>query len=113
MAGKGQRCYIFISQTGFITRQKRYIATKNSLNRRLLQEALVEGNPPSHSDLKMTSRGPGEPPHKNLKIFCVFPYKKKQDCKRLAPWAREIIYLDYNWRERSYGVPRPHADQSF
>ncbi|MPC61586.1 hypothetical protein E2C01_055660 [Portunus trituberculatus] len=34
---------------------------KNSQNRRLLREALVEGNP-SHLDLKMTSRGPGKPP---------------------------------------------------
>ncbi|MPD02383.1 hypothetical protein E2C01_097961 [Portunus trituberculatus] len=29
------------------------------LEKRLLREALVEGNPSSHSDLKMTSREPG------------------------------------------------------
>ncbi|MPD02801.1 hypothetical protein E2C01_098406 [Portunus trituberculatus] len=46
---------------------------KNSQNRRLLREALVEGNPPFHSDLKMTSRGPG---------------------------ARETTNWDYNGRER-------------
>ncbi|MPC80238.1 hypothetical protein E2C01_074812 [Portunus trituberculatus] len=39
---------------------------QNSQNRRLLREAFLEGNPPSHSDLKMTCRGPGQPPHENL-----------------------------------------------
>ncbi|MPD06715.1 hypothetical protein E2C01_102539 [Portunus trituberculatus] len=54
--------------------QHKYVPQKNSQNRRLLREALVEGNPPSYSDLKMTSRGPGEPPHENLTVFCVSPY---------------------------------------
>ncbi|MPC95461.1 hypothetical protein E2C01_090673 [Portunus trituberculatus] len=49
------------------------VPQKNSQNRKLLWEALVEGNPPSHSDLKMTSRGPG---------------------------ARETSYWDYNGSER-------------
>ncbi|MPD01666.1 hypothetical protein E2C01_097204 [Portunus trituberculatus] len=51
--------------------QQKYIPQKNSQNRRLLREALVKGNPPSHSDLKMTSRGPGQPPQENLTGFCV------------------------------------------
>ncbi|MPD05367.1 hypothetical protein E2C01_101106 [Portunus trituberculatus] len=50
---------------------------KNSQNRRLLRDALVEGNPPSHSDLKMTSCVPGQPHHENLSVVCVFPYKKQ------------------------------------
>ncbi|MPC50476.1 hypothetical protein E2C01_044305 [Portunus trituberculatus] len=40
--------------------QQKYVPQKNSQNRRLLREALVEGNPPPYSDLKMTSRGPGQ-----------------------------------------------------
>ncbi|MPC50641.1 hypothetical protein E2C01_044470 [Portunus trituberculatus] len=38
--------------------QQKYVPQKNSQNRRLLWEALVEGNPPSYSDLKMTPRRP-------------------------------------------------------
>ncbi|MPD00788.1 hypothetical protein E2C01_096287 [Portunus trituberculatus] len=38
-------------------------------SRKLLWEALLEGNPPPYSDLKMTSRGPGQPPHENLIVF--------------------------------------------
>ncbi|MPC80019.1 hypothetical protein E2C01_074582 [Portunus trituberculatus] len=53
--------------------QQKYVLQKNSQNRRLLREALVEGNPPSHSDLKMMSRGQG---------------------------ARETTYWDYNGRDR-------------
>ncbi|MPC91456.1 hypothetical protein E2C01_086494 [Portunus trituberculatus] len=53
--------------------QQKCVPQKNSQNRRLLWEALEEGNPPSYSDLKMTSRGQGQPPHENLKVFCVFP----------------------------------------
>ncbi|MPC71395.1 hypothetical protein E2C01_065672 [Portunus trituberculatus] len=53
--------------------QQKCVPQKNSKNRRLLREALVEGNPPSHSDLKMTSHGPG---------------------------ARETTYWDYNERKR-------------
>ncbi|MPC56823.1 hypothetical protein E2C01_050789 [Portunus trituberculatus] len=37
--------------------QQKCVPQKNSQNRRLLWEALVEGNLPSDSDLKMTSRG--------------------------------------------------------
>ncbi|MPC70331.1 hypothetical protein E2C01_064575 [Portunus trituberculatus] len=50
--------------------QEKCVSQKNSQNRRLL-EALVEGNPPSHPDLKMTSREPGQPPHENLTVLCV------------------------------------------
>ncbi|MPC18304.1 hypothetical protein E2C01_011184 [Portunus trituberculatus] len=39
--------------------QQRYVPQKDSQSRKLLREALVEGNPPFYSDLKMTSRGPG------------------------------------------------------
>ncbi|MPC51532.1 hypothetical protein E2C01_045379 [Portunus trituberculatus] len=38
--------------------QQRRVPQKNSQSRKLLWEALVEGNPPPYSDLKMTSRGP-------------------------------------------------------
>ncbi|MPC48809.1 hypothetical protein E2C01_042592 [Portunus trituberculatus] len=41
---------------------------QNSQNRRLLWETLMEGNPPSYSDLKMTSRRPDQPPHENLTV---------------------------------------------
>ncbi|MPD01416.1 hypothetical protein E2C01_096943 [Portunus trituberculatus] len=51
--------------------QQKYVPQKNSQNRRLLREALVEGNP-SHSDMKMTSRGPGQIPHENLTVFLCF-----------------------------------------
>ncbi|MPD06953.1 hypothetical protein E2C01_102791 [Portunus trituberculatus] len=40
------------------------------------QETAVEG-PPSYSDLKMTSRRPGQPPHENLKVFLSFPINKQ------------------------------------
>ncbi|MPC25309.1 hypothetical protein E2C01_018415 [Portunus trituberculatus] len=39
--------------------QQKCVPQKNSQNRRLMWKALLEGNPPSYSDLKMTSRGPG------------------------------------------------------
>ncbi|MPD02498.1 hypothetical protein E2C01_098085 [Portunus trituberculatus] len=39
--------------------QQRYVPQKDSQNRKLLWESLVEGNPPPYSDLKMTSHGPG------------------------------------------------------
>ncbi|MPC62809.1 hypothetical protein E2C01_056898 [Portunus trituberculatus] len=38
--------------------QHKYVPQKNSQNRRLLWEAHVEGNPPFHTYLRMTSRGP-------------------------------------------------------
>ncbi|MPD06813.1 hypothetical protein E2C01_102641 [Portunus trituberculatus] len=78
--------------------QQKYVPQKNSQNRRLLRKVLVEGNPPSHSDLKMTSRGP------------------EQLHKRLAPGAIENHLLRLQ-REGALaamdGVPRLHADQSF
>ncbi|MPC60972.1 hypothetical protein E2C01_055034 [Portunus trituberculatus] len=42
---------------------------------------LVEGNPPSHLDLKMTSRGPVTQ-------------------KKIGPGARETTYWEYNGSER-------------
>ncbi|MPC58596.1 hypothetical protein E2C01_052603 [Portunus trituberculatus] len=47
--------------------QHKYVPQKNSQNRKLLREALAEGNPPSHSYLKMTSRGPElRPPFQSI-----------------------------------------------
>ncbi|MPC91929.1 hypothetical protein E2C01_086994 [Portunus trituberculatus] len=95
--------------------QQKCVPQKNFQNRRLLWEALVEGNPPPYSDLKMTSRGPGQQPHENLNLH-----------KKMAPWARETTYWDYNGRERwlpwtGYLVPmrtsrfknRPHMIRMF
>ncbi|MPD02953.1 hypothetical protein E2C01_098562 [Portunus trituberculatus] len=60
--------------------QQKYVSQKKSQNRRLLLEALVEENSPSHSDLKMTSRGPVT--------------------QKMAPGAKETTYWDDNRRER-------------
>ncbi|MPC89351.1 hypothetical protein E2C01_084293 [Portunus trituberculatus] len=50
--------------------QQKYVPQKNFQNRRLLWEALVEGNPPPYSDLKMTSATSREP-----ECFLCFPIK--------------------------------------
>ncbi|MPC45896.1 hypothetical protein E2C01_039603 [Portunus trituberculatus] len=60
---------IRVGETKGSRNRQRGIPQKNSQNKRLLWEALVEGNPPPYSDLNMTSRGPGQPPHENLIIF--------------------------------------------
>ncbi|MPC51029.1 hypothetical protein E2C01_044866 [Portunus trituberculatus] len=91
--------------------QQKCIPQKNSQNMRLLWEALVEGNPPTYSDLKMTSRGPGQPPHENLKVFC-FSHKQKVT-QKISSRGKENHLLGRQW-ERALaavdGVPRPHAD---
>ncbi|MPD02629.1 hypothetical protein E2C01_098224 [Portunus trituberculatus] len=63
--------------------EQKYVPQKNSQNRRLLREALVEGNPPSNLALKMTtSRGPGQPPHENL------DYNGRE---RWLPWKGYLV----------------------
>ncbi|MPC97943.1 hypothetical protein E2C01_093289 [Portunus trituberculatus] len=63
----------------------------------MLRETLVEGNPPSHSDLKMTSRGPDS----NTKNGS----KDKGNHLLGLQWEGALAAVD--------GVPRPHATQSF
>ncbi|MPC35947.1 hypothetical protein E2C01_029387 [Portunus trituberculatus] len=71
------------------------------------------------------SRGPGQPPHENLRVFFCFPISK-QEHKRLAPRTRKVTYWDYNGIEcwlpwTGYLVPiqtnrfnkRPHMMRMF
>ncbi|MPC79233.1 hypothetical protein E2C01_073749 [Portunus trituberculatus] len=95
--------------------QQKCIPKKNSQNRKLLWEVLVEGNSPSYSDLKMPSRGPGQPPHENLKVLFVFSHKRTVT-QKISSKGKGHHLLGRQW-ERALaavdGVSRPHVDQSF
>ncbi|MPC50536.1 hypothetical protein E2C01_044365 [Portunus trituberculatus] len=71
---------------------------KNSQNRRLLREVLVDGNPLSHSDLKITSRGPGA--RKTT-------YWDDNGSERWLPWMGYLVPMRTNLFKK-----RPHMMQN-
>ncbi|MPC58660.1 hypothetical protein E2C01_052668 [Portunus trituberculatus] len=74
--------------------QQKCVPQKNSQNRRLLWEALVEGNPPSYSDVKMTS---GHPPHEKLIQTVTQKISSSSKGNHLLgrQWERALVDVDH------------------
>ncbi|MPC48434.1 hypothetical protein E2C01_042207 [Portunus trituberculatus] len=78
-------------------------------------EALVERNPLPYSDLKMTSCGPGQPPHENLMILFCFPISIKgkgnwdyNGSERWLPWTGYLVPIRTSRLKK-----RPHMMRMF
>ncbi|MPC35965.1 hypothetical protein E2C01_029404 [Portunus trituberculatus] len=79
--------------------QQNCVLQKNTQNKRLLWEALLEGNPPFYSDLKMTSRRPGSR---------ETTYWDDNGNERWLPWTGYLVPMRTNRFKR-----RPHMMRMF